>query len=113
MSDVTPVDFRDTFKLLRDPAFFGVENTDEIGLEHLDHMVTRWNSYLEKGIFSLSVSEETPLGGTSNTRAAEFWTTARPYWDMEAEAPELFATLKGSGLVIFKVNFIFMLPSTT
>jgi len=74
-------------------------------------MVSRWNSYLEKGIFSLSVPEETPLGGTANTRAAEFWTTARPYWDMETEAPELFASLKGSGLVIFKVSFIFMRPT--
>ena len=71
-------------------------------------MVSRWNSYLEKGVFSLSVSEEAPLGGTLNTQVAEFWTTARPYWDMETEAPELFASLKGSGLVIFKVSFMFM-----
>lgn len=107
---MTPCDFKDTFRSLRDPAFFPAENTSEIGHKHLDHMVSRWNSYLEKGIFSLSVSEETPLGGTTNGRAAEFWTTARPYWDMETEAPELFASLKDSGLVIFKVSFVFMLP---
>jgi len=66
-------------------------------------MISRWNSYLEKGIFSLSVPKETPLGGgTLNTKVAEFWTTGRPYWDMETEAPELYTSLEGSGLVIFK-----------
>lgn len=75
-------------------------------------MVFRWNSYLEKGIFSLSVPQETPLGGgILNTKVAEYWTTGRPYWDMETEAPELFTSLVSSGLVIFKVSFNFMLPT--
>ena len=75
-------------------------------------MVSRWNSYLEKGTFSLSVSQETPLGGgTFNAKVAEYWTTGRPYWDMETEAPELFASLKFSGLVIFKVIFTFIFPT--
>jgi hypothetical protein len=112
VSDVTPVDFKDTFKVLRDPTFFPAENSSEIEHKHFDYMVSRWNSYLENGIFSLSVPQETPLGGgTFNTKVAEYWTTGRPYWDMETEAPELFASLKGSGLVIFKVSFIFMLPT--
>jgi hypothetical protein len=58
-----------------------------------------------------SLKKPVALGGTLNIRAAEFWTTARPYWDMETEAPELFASLKGSGLVIFKVSFIFIYPT--
>ena len=111
VSDVTPVDFKDTFKVLRDPTFFPAENGSEIEHKHFDYMVSRWNSYLEKGIFSLSVSQETPLGGgTFNAKVAEYWTTGRPYWEMETEAPELFASLVGSGLVIFKVNFTLMLP---
>ena len=110
VSDVTPVDFKDTFKVLRDPTFFPLEIGSEIEHKHLDYMISRWNSYLEKGIFSLSVPNETPLGGgTLNTKVAEFWTTGRPYWDMETEAPELYTSLKGSGLVIFKASFIFML----
>ena len=112
VSDVTPVDFKDTFKVLRDPTFFPAGDSCEIEHKHFDYMVSRWNSYLEKGIFSLSVPLETPLGGgTLNARVAEYWTTGRPFWDMETEAPELFASLKGSGLVIFKVSFIFMLPT--
>ena len=105
VSDVTPVDFKDTFKVLRDPTFFPAEIGSKIEHKHLDYMVSRWNSYLEKGIFSLSIPQETPLGGgTFNAKVAEYWTTARPYWDMETEAPELFASLKDSGLVIFKVS---------
>jgi len=103
VSDVTPVDFKDTFKVLGDPTFFPADIGSEIEHKHLDYMVSRWNSYLEKGIFSLSVSQETPLGGgTLNAKVAEYWTTGRPYWDMETEAPELFASLVSSGLVIFK-----------
>ena len=110
VSDVTPVDFKDTFKVLRDPTFFPVENGSEIEHQHLDYMVSRWSSYLEQGIFSLSVPTETPLGGgTSNVKVAEYWTTDRPFWDMETEAPELFASLKDSRLVIFKASFIFIL----
>ena len=100
VSDVTPVDFKDTFKVLRDPTFFPADIGSEIEHKHLDYMVFRWNSYLEKGIFSLSVPQETPLGGgILNTKVAEYWTTGRPYWDMETEAPELFTSLVGSGLV--------------
>lgn len=112
VSDVTPVDFKNTFKVLRDPTFFPADIGSDIEHKNLDYMVSRWNSYLEKGIFSLSVPQETPLGGgTLNAKVAEYWTTGRPYWDMETEAPELFAGLVGSGLVIFKVSFYFMLPT--
>jgi damage-control phosphatase, subfamily III len=109
VSDVTPVDFKDTFKVLRDPTFFPAENGSEIEHNHLDYMISRWNFYLEKGIFSLSVPKETPLGGgTINVKVAEYWTTGRPFWDMETEAPELFTSLKGSRLVIFKASSIFI-----
>lgn len=65
-------------------------------------MVSRWQTYLEKGVFSLSVDLNTPLGGNGASKQAEFWTLPHPYWDLESKAPELFASLKESGLVIFK-----------
>ena len=35
---------------------------------------------------------------------ANFWTSPYPYWNMEKLAPELFADLSQSSLVIFKVR---------
>jgi hypothetical protein len=67
-------------------------------------MVTRWKLYLEQGVFALSVPIDTPLGGNEESRNAEFWTTAKPYWNMEVEAPETYAHLAKSDLVIFKVT---------
>ncbi|KAF9529042.1 DUF89 domain-containing protein [Crepidotus variabilis] len=108
VSDVTPPDFKSTFSLLSDPAFFPAEvispvqkaNPDSI--QHLDEMITRWKKYLNQGVFKLSVDMNTRLGGDEDSKKAEFWTTPRPYWDMETEAPEIFSDLKESGLVIFK-----------
>ena len=39
----------------------------------------------------------------------DFWTSPWAYWEMEKEAPVLFAKLKESGLVIFKVRICGML----
>jgi len=73
-------------------------------------MVSRWTSYLERGVFSLSVPLDTPLGGHEASNIADFWTSPKPYWNMEIEAPETFGALSGSGLVIFKVYILRVLP---
>ncbi|KAG5725111.1 UPF0364 protein [Termitomyces sp. T112] len=102
VSDVTPPDFQHVFTSLLDPSFFPtpVGDTSTPPLEHITRMVTRWEQYVEQGIFNLSVPSDTPLG--SHAPAAEFWTSPWPYWSMEFHAPELFESLKKSDLVIFK-----------
>ncbi|KIM37931.1 hypothetical protein M413DRAFT_448192 [Hebeloma cylindrosporum] len=104
VSDVTPPDFRDTFTALADPSFFPEDVTIavESGMVNLKEMVSRWTSYLEQGVFSLSVPVDTPLGGNEASKPADFWTSSKPYWNMETEAPGAFETLRTSGLVIFK-----------
>ncbi|KAF8630307.1 hypothetical protein AX15_003000 [Amanita polypyramis BW_CC] len=106
VSDVTAPDFVAYFASLKDaPAFFAINSPSSVGsYEHLERMVTRWQKYLDKGIFSLSIPLDTPLGGASSVRArdAAFWTSPLPYWDLETRAPELFSNLKASDLVIFK-----------
>lgn len=67
-------------------------------------MVTRWKSYIDKGVFDLSVPADTPLGGSTVGELAEFWTGPWPYWDLQLHAPKLFDRLKESNLVIFKVR---------
>lgn len=108
MSDVTPPDFKDTFAALTNASFFPKEDSDnaetEIHIRHLNQMVTRWKSYLEQGVFTLSAPVDTPLGGNGKSKNAEFWTTAKAYWNMEVEAPETYAHLAKSDLVIFKVS---------
>ena len=106
VSDVTPPDFKETFEILSDPSFFpdNVVNENRTGAEHLYEMVSRWRSYLDKGVFSLSTPVETPLGGDASSDHAHFWTTPRPYWNMQTEAVDTFSQLEKSDLVIFKVN---------
>jgi damage-control phosphatase, subfamily III len=108
VSDVTPLDFEATLESLLNPAFFPqpTENDKTIftkGLEDLIHMVSRWKEYIRKGIFILSIPDHTPLGGNKQSKLAEFWTGPRPYWDIKKLAPELFAHLSSSDLVVFKV----------
>jgi len=80
VSDVTPPDFKKIISLLGDQTFFS--NNMHLGsAEHLQELILRWTTYLEN---------------------AEFWTASEPYWDMKSAAPETFAMLEGSGLVIFK-----------
>ena len=109
VSDVTPPDFRDAFSVLVDPSFFpeDVTTVAESGFVNLKEMVSRWTLYLERGVFSLSVPVDTPLGGSEASKDANFWTSSKPYWNMETEAPGAFKTLRKSGLVIFKVCVIF------
>ena len=68
-------------------------------------MVMRWKAYLDRDVFILSVPADTPLGSGPNdvVAQAKFWTTPWPYWNMENHAPELFNSLRGSDLVVFKV----------
>ena len=112
MSDVTPPDFKETFSLLLDAAFFGDAAPQRAEAEHLSQMVTRWKKYLGEGVFALSVPVDTPLGGNAASTDAEFWTTSKPYWNMASEAPETFATLQKSDLVIFKVCLAYFTASS-
>ncbi|TFK37640.1 hypothetical protein BDQ12DRAFT_685038 [Crucibulum laeve] len=105
VSDVTPPDFQATFTSLLDGSFFTTANASDAAAasrDHLSHMVGRWQSYVEKGVFSLSVPLETPLGGANQSTMANFWTTPDPYWNMKAREPALHKSLQNSGLVIFK-----------
>jgi hypothetical protein len=102
VSDVTPTDFKNTFSLLASHTFFG-DSMQTQSSEHLQELISRWNTYLDNGIFSLSVPIDTPLGGKGQeSKQAEFWTASKPYWDMKSKAFETFAMLEESGLVIFK-----------
>jgi len=102
VSDVTSSDFTALFSSLLSPLFFKTELDPSLkeSHSHLATMVTRWKSYLDSGIFTLSVPEKTPLG--ENNIMANFWTEPWPYWDMKVRARELFDWLSGSQLVIFK-----------
>ncbi|KAJ3486942.1 hypothetical protein NLI96_g3894 [Meripilus lineatus] len=123
VSDVTPTDFTNSITSLLSDAFFpppsasipseaaapGTEPSTSIAVEppsrpeeheYLRRMVSRWKSYIDHGVFALSVPSDTPLGG-SNPKA-DFWTSPWPYWDMKERTPEIFKNLSKSGLVILK-----------
>ncbi|KAI0799597.1 hypothetical protein BC629DRAFT_1497088 [Irpex lacteus] len=102
VSDVTPPDFKSTIPSLLSESFFNSSNTsiDPKQHEHLQKMVTRWQSYLDSGVFALSVPVDTALG--QSHPKGDFWTGPWPYWDLQEKAPELWEDLKGSSLVIFK-----------
>ncbi|KAJ7482308.1 DUF89 domain-containing protein [Mycena galericulata] len=104
VSDVTPSDFSETISCLLDPTF--LPPPAGMNHEHLRNMIQRWKRYIDEGIFALSVPAATPLGGGSDGSAAlaEFWTSPAPYWDLKTHAAKLWSSLKGSDLVIFKVE---------
>ncbi|RPD77052.1 DUF89-domain-containing protein [Lentinus tigrinus ALCF2SS1-7] len=114
VSDVTPPDFKSTTASLLSPTFFPEENTpadapaataSKESREHLYTMVKRWESYIQSGVFSLSVPIDYPLGASDVK--ANFWTSPYPYWNMEELAPELFADLCKSSLVVLKGDLNF------
>ncbi|KAI0717732.1 hypothetical protein C8T65DRAFT_640596 [Cerioporus squamosus] len=116
VSDVTPPDFKSTTESLLSPTFFPEDNGSEDAdapaataskesREHLYTMVKRWESYIQSGVFSLSVPVDYPLGASDVK--ANFWTSPYPYWNMEELAPELFADLRESSLAIFKGDLNF------
>lgn len=107
VSDVTPPDFKDIIPLLLNPATFPNPHTDldnNSRSSHLNELASRWQKYVQTGVFSLSVPQETTLG--SDSPVGNFWTTPYPYWDMKLRAPDVFAHLKESSLVIFKVGVL-------
>ena len=101
VSDVTPADFRDLFTSLRSESFFLHDAPSSEARSQLSSLLTRWEQYVRDGVFALSVPLETKLG--EKNEMYDFWTAPNPYWDMSVKAPELFESLKQSGLVIFKV----------
>ncbi|TFK47253.1 DUF89 domain-containing protein [Heliocybe sulcata] len=110
VSDVTPPDFAATVPALLDPSFFPdpspalASSSSAPALprlkENLKKMVTRWQSYMDSGVFALSVSPDRKLG--EGDEKADFWTGPWPYWEMKAKGQDVWELLKGSALVIFK-----------
>lgn len=102
VSDVTPPDFKNTIPSLLSEDFFAssADQSDAKQCGYLREMVTRWQCYLDSGVFSLSVPVETELG--EKHPKADFWTGPWPYWNLEERAPELWNDFKSSSLVIFK-----------
>ena len=88
VSDVTPPDFASTIPNLLSDNFFpppkGAENVSENSElaaqppsrpeEHgyLRAMVTRWQKYLDTGVFKLSVPLDTPLGA-GNPKVSRYY----------------------------------------
>ncbi|KAL5510965.1 hypothetical protein ACEPAG_3684 [Sanghuangporus baumii] len=102
VSDVTPPDFRSIFESLRSESFFLHDAPSADARAQLSHLLTRWEQYVEKGVFALSVPLETKLG--EKNEMYDFWTAPDPYWDMSEKAPKLFESLKQSELAIFKAR---------
>ncbi|RXW22785.1 hypothetical protein EST38_g3065 [Candolleomyces aberdarensis] len=119
VSDVLPQDFSETLQLLSEaPTFLldfvssssssetpssGTGGIPPDAFAHLKATADRWQDYVSKGIFKLSVPLDTPLGGGGDKgKEASFWTTPHPYWNLAGLDPSLAEDLKKSGLVIFK-----------
>ena len=100
MSDVTSPDFMELFTALEKPGFFLAEAPSDLARTQLAALVERWRGSVEDGTFALSVPKDTPLGRSDPM--FDFWTEAHPYWYMQERAPELFDSLRESGLVILK-----------
>ncbi|KIY74156.1 DUF89 domain-containing protein [Cylindrobasidium torrendii FP15055 ss-10] len=101
VSDVTPPDFVEIAGLLADEGFLASSNPSDAEKDNLKHLVERWTSYVDSGVFSMSVPQDTRLGGDSDM--ANFWTTQYPYWDTKIHAPALWNSLhEKSDLVVFK-----------
>ena len=83
VSDVTPVDFTSTIASLLSDTFFPPPSASVSSetttsdkeepveppsrpeeYEYLRQMVSRWKSYVENGVFALSVPGDTPLGAS-------------------------------------------------
>ncbi|KAI8337097.1 hypothetical protein BC941DRAFT_397046 [Chlamydoabsidia padenii] len=87
VSDVMPKDVPILLNCCLNRDFFPNQPTDE-QLDALKTMVTRWQSYLESGQLVL--------------QSHPFWCSGLAYRSLPTEAPELFADLNNSKLVIFK-----------
>ncbi|KIJ30183.1 hypothetical protein M422DRAFT_234949 [Sphaerobolus stellatus SS14] len=102
VSDVTPKDFYTLVPILLNKSFFADYPATAEQQKDLERLVTRWDSYIKSGQFSLSVPQSWKTGQPSEL--ADFWTSPSPYAVLGQEAPALMETFKASDLVIFKVN---------
>ncbi|EPQ55777.1 DUF89-domain-containing protein [Gloeophyllum trabeum ATCC 11539] len=103
VSDVTPPDFAGTIPALLDPAFFPSPSSPSPGHlkeDSLVKMVKRWQSYLDTGVFALSVPPTRKLG--EGDARADFWTAPWAYAEMRERAGTLWEGLRGSAVVVFK-----------
>ncbi|CAG8569733.1 1072_t:CDS:2 [Acaulospora morrowiae] len=85
VSDTTPQDFNWIIKTLQDEAFFAASESERSFLKKL---TGRWQSYVANSQWILT--------------SDYFWTSPYAYWHFEEKAPELYANLCKSQLVIFK-----------
>jgi hypothetical protein len=96
VSDVTPTDFLDLVNALQGPqSFFGSATADQPAKElsqdqlaNLTFLFENWSALHAEGKLIL--------------RPNTFWTEGGSFWRLPATAPELYADLKESELVIFK-----------
>lgn len=68
-------------------------------------LANRWAQYMASGKFTLSMSPATPLGGSPQLHAtsqADFWTSFHNYPSVPQAAPNLYAALAQSRLVLSK-----------
>ncbi|CAG8460907.1 7014_t:CDS:2 [Dentiscutata heterogama] len=86
VSDTTLDDFNWLFKTLKSNDFFS--SASEIEKSSLEKLVDRWQSYIANSKWII----------TSDF----FWTSPYSFWHLEETAPELYADLCKSHLVIFK-----------
>ena len=120
VSDVTPADYLSILSgdILGQAgaSYFSSTSPTEAEISALHTMLSRWQSYHEKGLFSLSVDAQSPLGvpaaddspGKGPLDGAAFWTTPYSYWKLP-EQTELMRQLGESGLVIFKGDLKYVL----
>ena len=81
VSDATPDDITSMFSHLESKRIFRDR-------QHIDPLVKRLRRFFDKGEMSIM--------------SHFFWTTASSFYDMEDTAPNLFKSLRSSGLVVFK-----------
>ena len=81
VSGATPDDVESMFSYLESREIF-------LNRQHIDPLVQRLRAFIDNGQISIV--------------AHSFWTTAHTFHDIEHVAPNLFKSLRSSGLVIFK-----------
>lgn len=96
VSDVIPADFADLLSAMQDPKSFYATGVDgqaamplaKSDVEDIEFVFEHWTSLHSEGQITI--------------RPNRFWTHAGSFWRMPKLAPELFADLQESSLVIFK-----------